>query len=131
MQSSPVIGEIKQWLIKKNLLGLFADGKLSIQDIDPKPWSGHFNYLVAAGKKKFVLRFKGPEWGEPTTGIINEFKILKAVQHYKVGPAVYYLGEDFFGESVMLEEYLEGKPLSDLSQKEQEKLFLNYKKNQT
>ncbi len=122
MQKPPTILEIKKWLQEKNPLGFF-EGDFSINDIDPKPWSGHFNFLVEGKGGKMVLRFKGPEWGGPARGIIDEYEILKAVEKYDVGPKVYWLGENFFGEPALLEEYLNGAILSHLPEGEQEKLF--------
>lgn len=121
MRTFPSIKEIRRWLAKANPLNLFAN-KFSIEDIDPKEWSGHFNYLVKTPKKKFVLRFKGPEWGK-TNGVIDEYKILKKIEEYEVGPKVYFLTENFFGEPMILEEYLEGKLLADLPTNEQRKCF--------
>ena len=116
MKKSPSIKIIKQWLIDKNPLNAFTHNiKLEIKDIDPKPWSGHFNFLITAEQQRFVLRFKGPEWGEPTKGVLDEYKILKFVEKYKIGPMAYYLNKNFFGEPVILEEYLEGKLLNKIS----------------
>jgi len=122
MQKPPSIPEIKIWLQENNPLGLFA-GDFSVSDIDPKPWSGHFNFLVNAGDKKLVLRFKGPEWGEPASGIIDEYETLEAVEKYDVGPKVYWLTENFFGEPALLEEYLDGTALNKIPSDEQAGLF--------
>src|SRR3989344_1872560 len=105
MQTSPPIREIKKWLIKENPLNLF-ESNFSVRDIDPKTWSGHFDYLIETPEKKFVLRFKGPEWGE-TKGVTDEYNTLKKIKSYEVGPKVYYLTEHFFSEPMILEEYLE------------------------
>lgn len=121
MQMPPPIEEIKRWLAKENPLNLF-ESKFSIKDIDPKPWSGHFNYLIETPKKKFVLRFKGTEWGG-ANGVIDEYNTLKKIEQYKVGPKVYFLTEHFFGESMIFEEYLEGKLLGDLPADKQKKYF--------
>jgi aminoglycoside phosphotransferase (APT) family kinase protein len=121
MRASPSIDEIKKWLAKENPLNLF-EGDFSVTDIDPKEWSGHFNYLVETPKKKFVLRFKGPEWGE-TGGVADEYKILKKIEQYEVGPKVYFLTENFFGEPMIFEEYLEGELLGNLPADEQKKHF--------
>ena len=115
MKTPPPISEIEKWLREENPLGLFNDPIFSIKDIDSKSWSGHFNYLVKIGKSKFVLRFKGPEWGEPTKGIMDEFKILKGLEKYRVAPKIYYLSKNFFGEPMLLEEYLVGKNFYGLS----------------
>lgn len=119
MKHSPSIPQIRKWLRDKNPLGLFQDDAFSIRDIDPKPWSGHFNYFLTSGQKRFVLRFKGPEWGEPTRGISDEYKILEYVRSYKVAPQPFFFSKDFFGESVLFEEFLDGKPFSSFGQKEQ------------
>lgn len=123
MEKPPPLSEIKNWIREHNPLGLFQRKAFAVRDIDPKPWSGHFNYLVAVGRHKFVLRFKGPEWGEPTQGILDEYRILKFVEKYQVGPNVYYLTKKFFGESMLFEEYLGGRPLSQLPRRELDKLF--------
>jgi len=68
------------------------------------------------------LRFKGPEWGE-INGVLDEYKTLKKVEDYEVGPKVYYLSEDFWGEPMILEEYLKGKLLGDFPIDEQKKYF--------
>lgn len=114
---------MKKWLDKNNPLGLFSKGTFMITDIDPKPWSGHFNYRVETAGKRFVLRFRGPEWGEPL-GIVNEYKILSVLAPYHAGPKVYYLSKDFFGEPMMLQEYLPGTTFTALSEEQQERLFL-------
>ncbi|MEX0918632.1 MAG: phosphotransferase [Candidatus Paceibacterota bacterium] len=121
MNVPPPIKEIKKWLIKENPLNLF-ENDFSITDVDPKEWSGHFDYLIETSKQKFILRFKGPEWGE-TNGVIDEYKTLKKIEQYGVGPKVYFLSENFFGEPMIFEEYLEGKLLGDFSADEQKKYF--------
>lgn len=123
MEKPPPLSEIKNWIREHNPLGLFQRKAFAIRDIDPKPWSGHFNYLVTVGRHKFVLRFKGPEWGEPTQGILDEYKILKFAEKYNVGPKAYYLTKKFFGEPMLFEEYLEGRILSQLPRRELDKLF--------
>ncbi len=112
MKMPPSNTEIRKWLKRENPLGFFRK-PFMLKDIDPKPWSGHFNYLVTVSNKKLVLRFKGPEWGE-TKGTDDEYEILRYVGKYGVGPKVYYRGKNFFGESVLLEEYLPGKLLTAL-----------------
>ncbi len=121
VKKAPPVEEIKAWLIEHNPLGLFSSN-FSITDIDPKEWSGHFDYLVETPTKKFVLRFKGPEWGE-TNGVIDEYRTLKRTEQYEVGPKVYFLTENFFGEPMILEEYLEGKLLGDFPADKQIKYF--------
>ncbi|MFY9462776.1 MAG: aminoglycoside phosphotransferase family protein, partial [Candidatus Sungiibacteriota bacterium] len=116
MEIPPPIDDIKRWLVARNPLWLFKDEKrIIISDIDPKPWSGHFNYLVTTGDRKFVLRLKGPEWGRPE-GAVDEYRILKKIAPHHVGPAVYYLNKDFFGEPMFFEEYLlDATPINKLS----------------
>lgn len=122
MEKSPPVNAIKQWLIAENPLNVFQRKEIKIKDIDPKPWSGHFNYLVTVGRKKFVLRFRGPEWGTER-GIKDEFEILQAAGAHRVGPQAYWLGEGFFGEHVMLQEYLNGAIFPDLLRRKQDRLF--------
>ena len=122
MEKPPSTLAIKKWLKENNPLGLFSKGEFTLTDIDPKQWSGHFNYLVSVRSKRFVLRFRGPEWGEPN-GLIDEYRILEAVSPYHVGPKVHYLSNDFFGEPMMLEEYLAGTPFGNLPKGEQTRLF--------
>lgn len=121
MKTSPEQEEIKNWLVEYNPLGVFDEG-VDIEDIDPKPWSGHFNFWVAGGGRELVLRFRGPEWGEPE-GIRNEYKILKKIGVEEVGPKVYYLSEDFFGEHAILMEYLEGEVFPSLNDSDKNEFF--------
>lgn len=121
MHSPPSINQIKEWLSKHNPLGSFKKGtQFLVSDIDPKPWSGHFNYLVESGNRKFVLWFKGPEWGD-SSGAEREFKILKKLDKYKFGPKVYYFNHNFFSEPVFFEEYIDGKILNEMSDQSQQK----------
>ena len=84
MKTPPAIKEIEKWLFDNNPLNQFEDpSKIIITNIDPKRWSGHFDYLIKAGNRKYVLRFKGPEWGE-TNGVIDEYKILKKIEEFSV-----------------------------------------------
>lgn len=121
MKTSPNIEAIKKWLKENNPLNIFSSD-FSMTDIDPKEWSGHFDYLIEIGGRKMVLRFKGPEWGE-TKGVADEFKNLRGVESYEVGPKAFYYNENFFGEPMVLEEYLEGKLFSDLPEPEQKNQF--------
>ncbi len=115
-QESPGIPAITEWLKEHKPLGV--EEIISLEDIDPKPWSGHFNYLVSTPNKKFILRFRGPEWGE-VEGIKKEYDILRRVEPYAVGPRMYGFEEDFFGRPASYMEYLEGQPLPSLSPEEQ------------
>ncbi len=117
MGKPPRIEAITEWLHEKRPLGI--TNPITVKDIDPKPWSGHFNFLVAAPERKFLLRFTGPEWGEPTQGIIDEYENLKILEPYAVGPRVFGLERDFFGEPALFMEYLEGQPLNAFSPAEQ------------
>src|SRR3989338_7348460 len=112
MQHALPIEVIREWLVEHRPLGIGEP--MTLTDIDPKPWSGHFNFLVAAGDKRFVLRWKGPEWGEADAGIRAEYDILRAVASYDVGPRVFGIAEDFFGEHALFMEFLDGKPLNAL-----------------
>jgi len=125
MEKAPPLEKITSWLKEKNPLAICTEGNFSVQDIDPKPWSGHFNYLISSGDNKFVFRFKGPEWGEASKGILDEYNTLKAIERYAVSPRVYYLTDDFFGEHALLEEYIAGDVFSGLSLDEQKKALPN------
>ena len=123
MQKSPTTIEIKNWLIENNPLGNFNNSNdISITNIDQNKWSGHFDYLIKTIDKRYVLRFKGPEWGD-IDGVVDEYKTLKRIEKYEFGPKVHYLTEDFFDEPMMFEEYLEGELLSDMSADEQRESF--------
>lgn len=123
MEKPPAIEETREYLLNVQPLGIGSSGNVEITDIDPKPWSGHFNYLVRDGEKRAVLRLKGPEWGEPTQGIIDEYKNLKAVESYNVAPKPLLLDTDNFREPVLFEEYLEGTIFTALSATRQKALW--------
>ena len=122
MKTPPSTATISRWLKEKNPLDLFRSSTFTIRDIDPKAWSGHFNYLITVKRQKLVLRFKGPEWGT-TEGIIGEYEILRAITPYAVAPRVLYFTKDFFGEPMLFEEYLDGKLVSQLSATQQKTVF--------
>ncbi|MBI4120673.1 MAG: aminoglycoside phosphotransferase family protein [Parcubacteria group bacterium] len=116
MQRPPSTEDIRQWLRVANPLGMFATTEFSVEDIDPKPWSGHFNFLITLGDKRMVLRFKGPEWGDPKRGTRIEYEVLKYVESWSVAPHPLYVTDDFFGEAMLLEEYLEGKSVGGVGE---------------
>ena len=123
MEQPPREDNIRAWLLEHNPLGLFRhNAEIVITDIDPKPWSGHFNFLISAGGQKMVLRFKGPEWGTPS-GVSEEYTILKKVEPFAVGPKVFFHTKDFFGEPMLLMEYLSGSLATELSVEEKTEDF--------
>ena len=120
MKSPLTTEQIKNYLLTVKPIGIGQSGAVQVKDIDPKPWSGHFNYLVSDGDKKAVLRLKGPEWGEQSQGIIDEYKNLQATKDFKVAPRPLWLDkETIFGEAVLLEEYLDGTIYSKLTLEQQ------------
>lgn len=121
MLQAPSNEGIRSWLMERRPLGI--EEPIEITDIDPKAWSGHFNFLVKAGGERFVLRFKGPEWGEAEKGIRAECDILRAVEPYGVGPRVFGITDDFFGENALFMEFLDGKPLNALAPEKQRNYF--------
>ncbi|MBI4118441.1 MAG: phosphotransferase [Parcubacteria group bacterium] len=114
MQKAPSIEEISKWLRSNDPLGSFAKGEFRITDIDPKPYSGHFNFLLEVGVERMVLRFKGPEWGDQKRGTRTEYEVLTYVEPYTVAPRPLYSTGDFFGESALLEEYVKGESIGNI-----------------
>lgn len=97
-----------------------GEGEITITDIDPPRFSGHFNYLIESANGNAVLRLKGPEWGTPIDGIENEYNILKYVERYDVAPnAIHFDRAGIDGAPLMLLEYLDGKLFTDLNEREQ------------
>ena len=76
---------------------------------------------MRGGKSSYFV-FADPSGGTER-GIKDEFEILRAVKRYRVGPNVCWLGDDFFGEHVMLQEHLDGVLFPDLLRREQDRLF--------
>lgn len=124
MENSPTIEQVRDYLLKVQPLGIGSSGSVEIKDIDPNPWSGHFNFLVSDGSKQAALRLKGPEWGEHSQGIIDEYQNLQAVKDFKVAPQPLWLDENtIFNEPLLLEEYLKGIIYSDLSSSDQRNMW--------
>ena len=99
---------MRQWLAQENPLGLFNDqAGITLADIDPSPYSGHFDFLVESSGRQLVVRMKGSEWGT-REGLVDEYHTLCRIAQHKVAPAVYYLTTQFFGEPMILEEYIVG-----------------------
>lgn len=120
---APAKGDIELYLKDKNPLE-FGAGQVKITDIDPEPFSGHFNYLIEGEGGRAVLRLKGPEWGSPIDGIENEYNVLKYVEKYDVAPGpLFFDREGLKGTPLMLMEFLDGKLFTELSEEDQKQLF--------
>lgn len=115
----PDIEEVKNFVSEKALLGIEKDKPLEIKDIDPKSPSGHWNFLLEQGDKRFVFRLIGDEKRITGDEIEREFTILKHVAPYDVAPKPYYFSNTEFKEPFLVEEFLEGELLKRLELKEE------------
>jgi aminoglycoside phosphotransferase (APT) family kinase protein len=74
----------------------------------------NLNFLVVTNQRKFVLRIN-MDPGSATKSS-SEFSSLRALAGLGIAPAVFHLDESrvFLGETSLVVEYFEGRPLSEL-----------------
>jgi len=102
------------------LLGL--DSTTSIEILEMTPGSYNLNFHVKVDKKEFIFRINI----EQQSGLLNqveyEFRILNFLAGRSIAPRAFHYdaGRDYFKFDILIEEYLQGPPLSheqiDLSQ---------------
>ncbi len=115
----PDIGEIKNFVTDRELLGFDKEKPLEVKDVDPKSPSGHWNFLLRQEGKEFVFRLVGDEKPIKGNEIEREFAILSHVAPYKVAPQPFYFSKTEFKEPFLIEEFLKGELFTQLDEKEQ------------
>jgi thiamine kinase-like enzyme len=94
------------------LLGV--DSSASIEILGMNPGSYNLNFHVKVNKKDFIFRINI----EQQSGLLNqveyEFRILNFLAGRSIAPRVFHFdaGRDFFDFDILIEEHLQGPPLS-------------------
>lgn len=105
---------IKEYLRKLPPAVLGVDSTASIEIPGMTPGSYNLNYHVIVDKKEFIFRINI----EQQSGLLNqveyEVRILNFLAGRDIAPRVFYFdtGRDYFNFDILIEEYLQGPPLS-------------------
>jgi len=105
---------IKQYLRKLPPATLDVDNTDSIEILEMTPGSYNLNFHVQVNRKVFIFRINI----EQQSGLLNqveyEFKILNFLAGHNIAPRAFHFdaGRDFFKFDILIEEYLQGPPLS-------------------
>ncbi len=82
----------------------------------PGQSTNHLNYKVATTKGTYVARVSNPKEVLPHGDLADEFAILKLAERYNVGPRAICIDSKHFDFTLLVEEYLDGVPYSELSE---------------
>jgi len=95
-----------------DLLGLRDTGSIDI--LQMTPGSYNLNFHVRVGQKDFIFRINIEQQSGLTNQIKNEFGVLKFLEGHRIAPQVYHFDDSrtYFDFDILIEEYLEGPPLS-------------------
>jgi len=95
-----------------DLLGLRDTGSIDI--LQMTPGSYNLNFHVRVGQKDFIFRINIEQQSGLTNQIKNEFSVLKFLEDHCIAPQVYHFDDSrtCFDFDILIEEYLEGPPLS-------------------
>jgi thiamine kinase-like enzyme len=105
---------IKQYLqnLPPALLGV--DNTESIEILEMTPGSYNLNFHVKVSEKEFIFRINIEQQSELIEQIEYEFRILNFLAGHGIAPRVFHFdaGRNFFKFDILIEEYLQGPPLS-------------------
>jgi hypothetical protein len=95
-----------------DLLGLRDTGAVDV--LQMTPGSYNLNFHVRVGQKDFIFRINIEQQSGLTNQIEHEFNVLKFLEGHCIAPQVYHFDDSrtCFDFDILIEEYLEGPPLS-------------------
>ena len=105
---------IKQYLRKLPPALLGVDNTESIEILGMSPGSYNLNFHVKVNKKEFIFRMNIEQQSGLQNQVEYEFRILNFLAGHSIAPEAFHFdaGRDFFKFDVLIEEYLQGPPLS-------------------
>jgi len=111
----PAIEEkITQYLqdLPPTILGLRDTG--SIEILEMTPGSYNLNFHVRVGQKDFIFRVNIDQQSGLSNQIEHEFSVMKFLEGHGIAPQVFHFDDSrkYFDFDILIEEYLEGPPLS-------------------
>jgi thiamine kinase-like enzyme len=105
---------IKRYLRELPPALLGVDSSESIEILGMTPGSYNLNFHVKINKKEFIFRMNI----EQQSGLLNqieyEFRILNFLADHSIAPRAFHFdaGREYFKFDILIEEYLQGPPLS-------------------
>ena len=95
-----------------DLLGLRDTGSIDI--LQMTPGSYNLNFHVRVDQKDFIFRVNIEQQSGLTNQIEHEFSVLKFLEDHCIAPQVYHFDDSrtYFDFDILIEEYLDGPPLS-------------------
>jgi thiamine kinase-like enzyme len=95
-----------------DLLGLPGSGSIDI--LEMIPGSYNLNYHVRIGLKDIIFRVNIEQQSGLSNQIEHEFSVLKFVEGHCIAPRAFYYDDSrkHFDFDILIEDYLEGPPLS-------------------
>ena len=95
-----------------DLLGLRDTGPIEV--LQMTPGSYNLNFHVRVDQKDFIFRVNIDPQSGLTNQIEYEFSVLKFLEGHRIAPRVYHFDDcrKYFDFDILIEEYLEGPPLS-------------------
>ena len=98
--------------LPSDLLELPGSGSIDI--LEMIPGSYNLNYHVRIGHKDFIFRVNIEQQSGLSNQIEHEFSVLKFVEGHCIAPRAFYFDDSrkHFDFDILIEEFLEGPPLS-------------------
>jgi thiamine kinase-like enzyme len=86
----------------------------SIEILEMTPGSYNLNYHVRVDQKDFIFRVNIDQQSGLSNQIEHEFSVLKFLEGHRIGPRAFHFDDSkkYFDFDILIEEYLEGPPLS-------------------
>ena len=111
---SAIEDKITQYLqnLPPATLGLEDTG--SIEILEMMPGSYNLNFHVRVDQKDFIFRVNIDPQSGLSNQIEHEFSVLKFLEGHRIAPKAFHFDDSkkFFDFDILIEEYLEGPPLS-------------------
>ena len=106
--------KIQQYLEKLPPALLGVDKTESIEVLEMTPGSYNLNFHVRVNTKEFIFRINIEQQSGLQNQIEYEFRILSFLADHGIAPKAYHFdtGRDCFKFDILIEEYLQGPPLS-------------------
>jgi thiamine kinase-like enzyme len=93
-------------------IGLEDTGLIEI--LDMTPGSYNLNFHVRVDRKDFIFRVNIDQQSGLSNQIEHEFSVLKFLEGHRIAPQAFHFDDSkkYFDFDILIEEYLEGSPLS-------------------
>ncbi len=98
--------------LPSDLLGLRETGLIEI--LHMTPGSYNLNFHVRVGQKDFIFRVNIDQQSGLSNQVEHEYSVLKFLEGHRIAPKAFLFDDSrkYFDFDILIEEYLEGPPLS-------------------